>query len=354
MFSLSDYNYELPSDLIAQQPAIERDRSRLLIMNRQSGKCSHSVFRDLADWLSPDDVLVVNNTAVIPGRLHGRKDSGGKIEVLISDYAGGCRTDYEAGSFVCQCLVKASKPPKTGTWFHFDQGLKAQVIGSCNGTYTVEFQHHGDFDDLICRIGEVPLPPYLKRSRNRTISDIDRTAYQTVYASEKGAIAAPTAGLHFTDGLLEKLKSKAVSIVPITLHIGYGTFSPVRESDIRNHKMHSERFVISRASAERINNARDAAKRIVAVGTTCVRTIEYAANDSGKIVSGSGGCDLFIYPGYRFKVVNAMITNFHLPQSTLLMLVSAFAGRENILNAYQEAIRRHYRFYSYGDAMFIV
>ena len=354
MFSLSDYNYELPPDRIAQQPAIERDRSRLLIMSRQSGRCSHSIFKDLADWLSPDDVLVVNDTAVIPGRLQGRKDSGGKIEVLISDYAGGRQIECDAGSFVCQCLIKASKRPKPGSWFHFDQGLTAQVIESCNGTYTVKFHHHGDFDDLICRIGEVPLPPYIKRSRNQTNSTIDRAAYQTVYASEKGAIAAPTAGLHFTDGLLEKLKSKAVSIVPITLHIGYGTFSPVRESDIRDHKMHSERFVISKASAERINNARNAAKRIVAVGTTCVRTIEYAANDSGEIVPGSGSCDLFIYPGYRFKVVNAMVTNFHLPQSTLLMLVSAFAGRENILNAYAEAIKKNYRFYSFGDAMFIV
>jgi S-adenosylmethionine:tRNA ribosyltransferase-isomerase len=354
MFSLSDYNYELPSDLIAQQPAMERDRSRLLIMNRQSGKCSHSVFCGLADWLSPDDVLVINDTAVIPGRLQGRKDSGGKIEVLISDYAGGCQTDGEAGSFVCQCLLKASKRPRPGTWLYFDQGLKAQVIDSFNGTHTVKFHHRGDFDDLICRIGEVPLPPYIKRSRKQTISSIDRTAYQTVYASEKGAVAAPTAGLHFTDGLLGNLRSKGIGIVPITLHIGYGTFSPVRESDIRDHKMHSERFVISKVSAERINNARDAGKRIIAVGTTCVRTLEYTATDSGKIVSGSGSCDLFIYPGYRFKVVNAMVTNFHLPQSTLLMLVSAFAGRENIMNAYQEAIHHKYRFYSYGDAMFIL
>ena len=353
MFSLSDYNYELPSDLIAQQPAAERDRSKLLVMDRNSCRCSHSVFSDLAGWLSPDDVLVINDTAVIPGRLHGRKDSGGKIEVLISDYAGGCKTDCEAGSFVCQCLVKASKRPKPGTWFYFDQGLKAQVIESRNGTHTVKFHHHGDFDDLIYRIGEVPLPPYIKRNRKQPISSVDRTAYQTVYASRKGAIAAPTAGLHFTDGLLGKLKSRGVSIIPITLHIGYGTFSPVRESDIRNHKMHAERFVIPKASADCLNRARDAGKRIIVVGTTCVRTLEYAATDAGEIVAGSGRCDLFIYPGYRFKVVNAMITNFHLPNSTLLMLVSAFAGRENILNAYQEAIRRNYRFYSYGDAMFI-
>jgi len=354
MFSLSDYNYELPSDLIAQQPAAERDRSKLLVMDRHSGRCSHSVFSDLAGRLSPDDVLVVNDTAVIPGRLHGRKDSGGKIEVLISDYAGGRKTDGGAGSFVCQCLVKASKRPKPGTWFYFDQGLKAQVIESRNGTHTVKFHHHGDFDDLIYRIGEVPLPPYIKRNRQQPISSVDRKAYQTVYASRKGAIAAPTAGLHFTDGLLGELRSSGVSIVPITLHIGYGTFSPVRESDIRNHKMHAERFVISKASADCLNSARNAGKRIIVVGTTCMRTLEYAATDAGEIVAGSGRCDLFIYPGYRFKVVNAMITNFHLPNSTLLMLVSAFADRENILNAYEEAVRRKYRFYSYGDAMFIV
>ena len=353
MYALSDYNYKLPSELIAQQPVAERDRSNLLVMDRQTGSLSHSAFSDLADLLSCDDVLVINNTAVIPGRLYGKKDSGGKIEVLITDFDGDSKTGNETDGIVYACLVKAAKRPKPGTWFHFDEGLKARVIESRNGTHTLKFHYQGNFDHLIARIGKVPLPPYIRRNDTNAVDCDDRAAYQTVYASQKGAVAAPTAGLHFSKGLLEKLETRGITIVPITLHVGYGTFSPVRVSDIRTHKMHSERFVISKSSADCINTARNAGKRIVAVGTTCVRTLEYAANDCGAIDSGSGGCDLFIYPGYRFKVVDAMITNFHLPQSTLLMLVSAFAGRENILNAYREAIQRKYRFFSYGDAMFI-
>ena len=227
------------------------------------------------------------------------------------------------------------------------------MLASHNGTHTLKFECDADFNDMLDRIGEVPLPPYIKRDGNEAVAHDDRSAYQTVYASQQGAVAAPTAGLHFTGNLLNRLKSRGICVVPITLHVGYGTFSPVRVSDIRSHKMHSERFYISKRAAEQINAARASKKRVVAVGTTSVRTLEYAFNDNGQLSSGTGRCDLFIYPGYQFKVVDAMITNFHLPQSTLLMLVSAFAGRENILQAYEEAIKKRYRFYSYGDAMFI-
>jgi len=353
MFSLDAYNYELPPELIAQLPMVKRDRSNLLILNRQSGDWAHSVFSDLYQFLTADDVLVINNTAVVPGRLFGRKESGGKVEVLIADFAGGSETDPETGSFVCECLVKAARRPKPGTRLFFNEEVTAEVLASRNGTHTLKFHCEADFEDIIHRIGEVPLPPYIKRGQKETPRHDDRTAYQTVYASQRGAVAAPTAGLHFTEHLLDKIKSKGVCVVPITLHVGYGTFSPVRVSDIRTHKMHPERFHISREAADQINSARDLKKRVVAVGTTCVRTLEYALHDNGQLSSGSGRCDLFIYPGYRFKVVDAMITNFHLPQSTLLMLVSAFAGRENVLEAYREAIKKRYRFYSYGDAMLI-
>jgi S-adenosylmethionine:tRNA ribosyltransferase-isomerase len=353
MFSLDAYDYELPSELIAQQPVEQRDQSNLLILNRQNGSRVHSIFADLYRLLTPDDVLVVNDTQVVPGRLYGRKDSGGKVEVLIADFAGGSVTDPATGSFTCECLVKAAKRPRPGTRLHFSRDLSAEVLASRNGTHTIRFHSETDFENTIDRIGEVPLPPYIKRDQKKASLTDDRLAYQTVYASQRGAVAAPTAGLHFTEQLLEKIKFKGIRVVPITLHVGYGTFSPVRVSDIRSHKMHPERFHISGESADRINTARALKKRVIAVGTTCVRTLEYALHDNGQISPGSGRCDLFIYPGYRYKVVDAMITNFHLPKSTLLMLVSAFAGRENILKAYREAIRRKYRFYSYGDAMFI-
>ena len=353
MFSLIQYDYDLPPELIAQKPAMQRDRSNLLVLDRHTGRFSHHVFGDLYRLLGSNDVLVLNDTEVIPARLHGRKDTGGKIEILIADYIGGCHIDAEPGQFICECLVKSAKSPKPGARFYFDQGLKAEVMESRNGTHLIKFFTGADFEDLLYRIGEVPLPPYIKRSAEKNAECHDRASYQTVYAADRGAVAAPTAGLHFTAELLKKIESKGIEIVPITLYIGYGTFSPVRVSDIRKHKMHSERYLIPQASADRINTARAAGKRIVAVGTTCVRTLEYASNKNGELLHGRGCCDLFIYPGHRFKVVDAMITNFHLPKSTLLMLVSAFAGRESILDAYREAIRRQYRFYSYGDAMFI-
>ena len=253
---------------------------------------------------------------------------------------------------ICRCLIKTSKRPQLGTAFFFDQALKAKVIHISNGIYTVRFSYNKDFDRLLYQLGDVPLPPYIKRDIGNNACD-DKTSYQTVYASQKGAVAAPTAGLHFSENLLKKLKDRGVTIVTITLHVSYGTFFPVRVSDIRQHRMHSETYVISEESAARINRAKAIGSRIMAVGTTSVRALEYASDDQGYLNSGSGRCDLFIYPGYRFKVVDAMITNFHLPRSTLLMLVSAFAGRENILKSYREAIKHRYRFFSYGDAMLI-
>lgn len=354
MYALSAYNYQLPAELIAQKPADRRDQSNLLVMDRQSGQLSHHRFRALADFLRPDDVLVVNNTAVIPGRLVGKKASGGRVEVLICSFNGnGCSSTSEANP-VFECLVKAAKPLWPGSALYFDEQLTAQVLERRSGTYLIKFDADGDFEAVLDRIGEVPLPPYIRRSVELTPPCDDRASYQTVYATEKGAIAAPTAGLHFTPELLDNLKAIGVGLAAITLHVGYGTFQPVRSQDIRLHEIHSERYSISASAAQMINTAHATGHRVIAVGTTCVRTLEYAAKASGEVSAGAGACDLFIYPGYRFKVVDALITNFHLPQSTLIMLVAAFAGRQNVLNAYQEAIKRKYRFYSYGDAMLIL
>jgi len=353
MYRLNDYLYDLPAELIAQQPAAQRDRARLLCLDRQSGRLSHAIFSNIGDNLKAGDVMVVNNTAVIPGRLAGKKETGGKVEVLIADFVGGQKSSGANGNFVCRCLVKASKRCPPGTWFHFAEGLKAEVLAAGNGDYRLKFYSDGDFETLLYRIGQVPLPPYIKRNSGAMSGRDDQTSYQTVYASHKGAIAAPTAGLHFTGDLLAGLRAAGIQIVELTLHVGYGTFLPVRVSDIRRHQMHAESFAISPKAAKKINTARGDGNRVVAVGTTCVRTLEYACDSNGAVQAGSGSCDLFIYPGYRFKAVDAMITNFHLPQSTLLMLVSAFAGRQRVLDAYGEAIRQRYRFYSYGDAMFI-
>ena len=352
MYSLIDYNYDLPEEFIAQKPADKRDRSRLLFLRRMTGEVSHHLFYELCDFLLPSDVLVVNNTEVVPGRLFGHNDTGGKVEALILDYAESYKKKEKNKEFVFECLLRASKRPKSGTSFVFDQGLKAEVIDFQDGIHTLRFFYDGDFESLLYRIGNMPLPPYIKRNSGVSPCD-DSKSYQTVYARQKGAVAAPTAGLHFSEKLLEKIKSIGVNIVEITLHVGYGTFLPVRVSDIREHKIHSEQYCISKNGAATINHAKAKGGRIVAVGTTCVRCLEFASDNNGNVSYGSGNCDLFIYPGYRFKVVDAMITNFHLPESTLLMLVSAFADRKNILAAYNEAIKERYRFYSYGDAMFI-
>ncbi len=352
MHALDDYDYELPEDRIAQKPCQQRDRSRLLHLDRGSGNIFHRVFSELPNLMRSGDVLVINNTKVIPGRILGRKDTGGKAEVLILTYADGQAGRKTAGEFACTCLIKSSKKPRTGSTIFFDQGLRAEVLRPSGDCYEVKFTCENDFDQVLYQVGKVPLPPYIRREPGTEFSE-DHTAYQTIYASEKGAIAAPTAGFHFSPELMTQLRDMGIAVVPITLHVGYGTFIPVRVSDIRDHRMHSEAYAITRQAAEIINDARAGSARVVAVGTTSVRTLEFSASENGRVMAGAGPCNLFIYPGYQFKVVDAMITNFHLPRSTLLMLVSAFTGRNSILNAYQAAIENGYRFYSYGDAMLI-
>ncbi|MBA3037817.1 MAG: tRNA preQ1(34) S-adenosylmethionine ribosyltransferase-isomerase QueA [Desulfobacterium sp.] len=354
MFLLSDYDYELSEDQIAQKPASCRDASRLMVLDKNTGSTSHSKFFEIYNFISPKDIIVINNTKVIPGRLFGKKETGGKAEILILDFAGGIREQDKTGNFICECLVKTSKPAKQGSLILFEENLTAKVLNDVkDGICLLKFSSSENFEEILLRIGKMPLPPYIKRDKDNIESLDDKTSYQTVYASYNGAVAAPTAGLHFTSELLEKIKAKGVKTAEITLHVGYGTFLPVRAFDIREHEIHSERYDISFEAAEAINTVREEGGKIIAVGTTCIRTLEYASDHKGRVLSGSGKCDLFIYPGYSFKVIDSIITNFHLPRSTLLMLVSAFAGRERILSAYKEAISEGYRFYSYGDAMFI-
>ncbi len=354
MYRLSDYTYELPKKCIAQKPTLKRDCSRMLYLDRKTGVTGHYFFYDICSFLRPTDVLVINNTEVIPGRLFGQKVTGGKAEVLLLEPISNGNNSSGAGDFVFKCLIKASKRSKPGTRIFFDETLEAEVLGIEDEFYKVKFSCDSNFWDILYRIGKMPLPPYIKRDGPDDCDGVnDTSCYQTVYASHRGAIAAPTAGLHFNGKLLEKIRNNGNPVVSITLHVGYGTFVPVRVTDIREHRMHSESFYVSDVAARIINRAKKDGRRIIAVGTTCVRTLEYVSEKNGKINAGNGRCDLFIYPGYRFKVVDAMITNFHLPESTLLMLVSAFAGRKQILSVYREAIEKNYRFYSYGDAMFI-
>jgi len=352
MFLLSDYDYHLPQRLIAQAPAIQRDQSRLLQLDRKTGNIFHHRFPEIVDMLNPSDLLVINDTKVIPGRLHGRKESGGKVELLLIDYARSHECPG-AGKLVYECLMKASKSPKIGTKLFFGPDLEGIVAAVHERTFLIEFICKKPFDLILDQIGEVPLPPYIHRDQKNNSGCNDRTSYQTVYAAHKGAVAAPTAGLHFSQSLLDKIRQKGIELIEITLHVGYGTFMPVKVHDIRGHQIHSEYFTISAHAAEVINRAKREHRRVVAVGTTTVRALEYAADAYGFATATADNCDLFIYPGFEFKIVDSMITNFHLPKSTLLMLVSAFAGREKILAAYQAAIKENYRFFSYGDAMFI-
>ena len=352
MYTLDDYDYYLPGALIAQTPATDREGSRLLHLNRRNGAVSHRQFHDIVTLLHPSDVLVVNNTRVIPGRLHGRKATGGKAELLILDYGETDGRGHDDRKRVYRCLIKASKQAGAGTRIYFDEGLIAEIRDFSDGIYTVAFSAPEPFDGLLHRIGRMPLPPYIRRDETQT-DEADRMRYQTVYASEQGAIAAPTAGLHFTDAILSQICQKGVTVTAVTLHVGYGTFVPVRVDDIRDHRMHEEWFSIPEETARIVNQARAEGRRVVAVGTTSVRTLEYATGSDGDIQPGRGRCDLFIYPGYTFKRVDAIITNFHLPRSTLLMLVSAFAGRETMLQAYTAAAKEKYRFFSYGDVMLI-
>jgi S-adenosylmethionine:tRNA ribosyltransferase-isomerase len=359
MYLLSDYDYPLPEDLIAQEPVSSRDQSRMMVVERAQKRIAHRRFADLVELLHEGDLLVVNNTRVVPARLTGVKETGGRVEVLLLEYPEEVSTGREGAAFhhetsvVCPCLVKASKPPRPGSRVHFKEGLRAKVLGGGDGIFTMAFECREQMETLLEEIGEVPLPPYIKRNGRGLSPCDDRACYQTVYAKEKGAVAAPTAGLHFSDELMKELVRCGVGIVEITLHVGYGTFLPVRVTDIREHRIHSERYEITPEAASAINQVKDENRRVIAVGTTSVRVLEHAAQESGRLQPASGKCDLFIYPGFRFKVTDALITNFHLPKSTLLMLVSAFAGREFVLDAYREAISETYRFYSYGDAMFI-
>ncbi len=351
MNSIENYDYDLPDGLIAQEPAGQRDCSNLLLLNRKTGDTNHHRFNQIVDLLLPSDILVVNNTRVIPGRLYGAKDTGGKVELLILDYSTPTSRDKTDPTYTC--LVKSSKRSKPGATLYFKKGVTGKIISCNKELYRVKFSSPKNFETILYQIGETALPPYVKREGKNSVTN-DRESYQTVYASSHGAIAAPTAGLHFTDSLLDRIKIKGIQIVEITLHVGYGTFIPVRVSDIREHKMHSERYQVSDFAAETINAAKTKGNRVITVGTTSVRTLEYLSKDNPSIPPGKGTNDLFIYPGYKFKIVDGIITNFHLPKSTLLMLVSAFAGRKNILQAYETAIKHRYRFYSYGDAMFIV
>lgn len=351
MYRLSDYFYDLPEERIAHRPAPARTLSRLMHLERDKACYSHCCFTDLEEKLFPGDVLVINDTKVIPGRIFGRKESGGRVEVLILDYASGMRNLSDKGFFACQCLVKASKKPKRGQRIIFGDGFSGIVDEGSDGIFMVRFECCEPMDMALERLGQIPLPPYIKRDEAPDKEDL--VSYQTVYASKKGAVAAPTAGLHFTPEVIGRLEDKGVLIERITLHVGYGTFVPVRCDDIREHSMHSEWYCITPETAETINRAKASGSRVVAVGTTSVRTLEFASNEAGRIEPGSGYCDIFIYPGYGFKIVDAILTNFHLPESTLLMLISAFAGRDLVLDAYKEAIREKYRFFSYGDAMFI-
>jgi S-adenosylmethionine:tRNA ribosyltransferase-isomerase len=351
MLSIDDFDYHLPGELIAQQPMEQRDQSRLMVLDCARRAIAHKRFSDIETLLEPSDVLVVNDTKVFPARLVGRKETGGNADVLLLGYPSRDRLGH---GLACECLIKASKRPRAGTVIVFDESLYGEVSAVSNGRARMIFHCNGNFDEIVHRLGYMPLPPYIRRDEEGTLLCDDRLRYQTVYAEKIGAVAAPTAGLHFSPELIRRLTEKGIEIVPITLHVGYGTFLPVRVKEICKHVMHSEWYEISEDAAHKINEARKSGKRIIAVGTTSVRTLEYAANDKGRVAPGAGPCDLFIFPGYQFKVVRAMITNFHLPRSTLIMLASAFAGREFLLEAYEAAVQLGYRFYSYGDGMLIV
>ncbi len=342
---LSEFDYELPEDRIAQHPIGRRDDSRLLLLDRESGSIAHRRFRDLADLLDPGDLLVFNDTRVRPSRVVGRKPTGGRVELLLLD-------QDDQGRW--RCLMQASRRPEVGGRILFDRELSATVVGYEDQMASLRFEHPGgESESVLESIGRMPLPPYIRRSGDAPEDAEDRERYQTVYARSSGAVAAPTAGLHFTEALLARLADRGVARAFLSLHVGIGTFLPVRAERIEDHRMHAERFEINSNVAEAVAAARRRGGRVVAVGTTSVRALEACATPDGSVVPGVGSCDLFIRPGYRFRVVDSLITNFHLPRSTLLMLVAAVAGRESVLAAYREAIRMGYRFYSYGDAMWI-
>jgi S-adenosylmethionine:tRNA ribosyltransferase-isomerase len=340
---LNDFDYSLPTELIAQEPADKREAARLMTLERHSGAIGETGFAELAGLLRDGDLLVLNDTRVIPARLYGVKESGGRVELFL------VKKLIQPGE-VWQCLIRSSKSPRPGTVIRLAGDAAASVEQRGEGdTWIVSFSTGEDFEAWLERSGSMPLPPYIKRD---TVES-DRERYQTVFAREKGAVAAPTAGLHFTEDLLAEIGSRGVEIAALTLHVGLGTFLPVRVDDLRNHRMHREYYRISEETAKAVNERKISGGRVVAVGTTTTRALEQGAAGDGMLRAGAGEADIFIYPGYAFKVVDALITNFHLPKSTLLMLVCAFTGKEFLLRAYAEAVQRQFRFYSYGDAMFI-
>lgn len=337
----SDFYFDLPEELIAQVPIKDRSSSKLMVLDKESGKIEHHVFKDVIDYLNPGDCLVLNNTRVIPARLIGEKvDTGGKIEFLLLK-----RTEEDTW----QALVKPGKRAKIGTKFSFGNGkLIGEVVGLAEeGSRIVKFYYEGIFEEVLDELGNMPLPPYITKRLQ------ERERYQTVYSKHNGSAAAPTAGLHFTNELLEKIKDKGVDIAFVTLHVGLGTFRPVKVDDVLNHKMHSEYYMIEKEAADKINKAKKNGKSVICVGTTSCRTVESASSEDGTIKESSGWTSIFIYPGYKFKIVDKLITNFHLPESTLIMLVSALSSKENVLNAYEIAVRDKYRFFSFGDAMIL-
>ena len=330
-----DFYYDLPEELIAQTPAEPRDSSRMLVYDRKSGSVEHKIFRDIIDYFGENDLLVVNDTKVYPARVYAKSENGGKLEILLLKRLD--LTDWEV-------LVKPGKKAHTGRTFIVSDKLRFVILGDAEGGgRTIRFIFDGVFEDILAETGEMPLPPYIKRKLE------DQSRYQTVYCKVEGSAAAPTAGLHFTKELIQKLKDKGVEFVSVTLNVGLGTFRPVKTGDVESHEMHSEYYVVTKEAADRINAAKAAGKRIVAVGTTSVRTLESAADENGFVHAKSENTKIFIYPPYNFKVVGALITNFHLPESTLVMLVSAFVGREKTLDIYKTAVEEKYRFFSFGD-----
>ena len=336
-----DFYFDLPEELIAQDPLEDRSSSRLLVLDKETGETSHHIFKEVINYLNPGDCLVLNNTKVIPARLIGHKeDTGAAIEVLLLK-----RKEND----IWETLVKPGKKCKPGTKIVFGEGLlHATVLETVeDGNRLIRFFYEGIFEEILDRLGEMPLPPYITHKLQ------DKNRYQTVYAKYEGSAAAPTAGLHFTKELLRQIEEKGIDIAYVTLHVGLGTFRPVKVDNILEHHMHSEFYQVTKEAADKINKAKKEGHRVICVGTTSCRTVESAADENGMVKEGCDNTEIFIYPGYKFKVLDALITNFHLPESTLVMLVSALAGREHILNAYEEAIREKYRFFSFGDAMLI-
>ena len=336
----SDFYYDLPKELIAQTPIERRDGSRLMVLDSKTGEIVHKHFYDITDYLNPGDCLVMNDSRVLPARLFGKRPTGGAVEILLLT---------SKGDDVWECLTRPGRKTRPGTEIIIGDGqLSATVVGEAEGgNKLLKFSYEGIFLEILERLGKMPLPPYI----HEELQDSER--YQTVYSREVGSAAAPTAGLHFTPELLQKIQDKGVTLAYLTLHVGLGTFRPVKEDNIEAHEMHSEFCIVSRETADKVNAARQNGGRIISVGTTSCRTLETVADEKGFLRPWSGWTDIFIYPGYTFKCVDCLITNFHLPESTLIMLVSALAGRDNVLNAYKKAVEERYRFFSFGDAMFI-